>query len=966
MKDDGDIFFTQNGYEYILYKNPDDSKPGLGTINYKDGGLYAGQIDNESFEPFGYGIYTLKDNYMCEGIFEKGGKGYGIITDPKYNEYYSKIPKQYTGELENFKPGGLGKKTIYDDYHREIIYAGRFTDGGNTLLGYSQKTKKISYSPIYYEQFQGTQTGTSVFSEMTLNGKGTRSFKRTDETGNDNKDDRYKWEWGDFENGKLKGLGVHRDGDSNNPNTFYVGDFINNYLDFSKAKHAHHDNVYTSDITDTGRKIKTIVRDIYDYSGHHDFKDAITKIRNTTFDEKEAEKKADIAKKISNATPRNVDMSKIGTTGVLKNKYNGTLKIGEKIHVLHPYGYGTIKFSDNNVFTGSYVDNNNMLGKESNNGKIGFFKINNNGDLKLEKDITDDVKEMVKVVVNKALKVEEEIKDAEKTEFNAKLDEVKTNINKFNDMTFTPLRENEGTIISANQSKYEGDKNEQGDAHGFGRMELKDGSNYEGQFDKGVAKGFGNYTFIAKPKKQEQVKWFFGLFNQEKKTTYTGEFNNGGPNGSVVIKYGSDNKYEGDIISFKSEEKVLICGFGFGALLRDGIQYIGEFKNTFSGLTHVVFEDKSMFDGWFVFTPQEILGFGKRTYTNGDVYKGFCVRGKPRGMGVYIEQNSGLTKWSKTFSGDAVPKDAVQNDVMATMIDEAIKDIMHETKLKDVQTKANEAATKAVEKAKKEVTNATDKATKAVEKAKKEVTNAANKATEAANKATEAVKQAKKEVAKDPQKAYAEAIDGATPKAPDDKNVTKINLDNGDNYVGHVKDDKPHGYGTMTYPNYCTYSGSFINDEFEGLGKIVYHEANTSPLKEYYGFVKGKTPHGYGLGVYKDGQKKEWHVNWVDMNNFKEDDDKNNPKLLDIIKKKIQEDAEKIVNMVPVFEEKQWGMKEYGLASAAIGLGAAGLYYAFSKSKGKSKSKKKRRSKSKSKTKRRSRSRSRSRSKRSE
>ena len=55
-----EIYFTQDGYEYILYKNPDDSKPGLGTIKYKDGGLYAGQIDNESLEPVGYGIYTFQ------------------------------------------------------------------------------------------------------------------------------------------------------------------------------------------------------------------------------------------------------------------------------------------------------------------------------------------------------------------------------------------------------------------------------------------------------------------------------------------------------------------------------------------------------------------------------------------------------------------------------------------------------------------------------------------------------------------------------------------------------------------------------------------------------------------------------------------------------------------------------------------------------------------------------------------
>lgn len=85
------------------------------------------------------------------------------------------------------------------------------------------------------------------------------------------------------------------------------------------------------------------------------------------------------------------------------------------------------------------------------------------------------------------------------------LAEVNTNITKYNELKIQQVTAEEGTIISKNQLKYEGDKNEQGKAHGFGRMELIDGSNYEGQFDKGVAKGFGKYTFIAKTKEQEKL-----------------------------------------------------------------------------------------------------------------------------------------------------------------------------------------------------------------------------------------------------------------------------------------------------------------------------------------------------------------------------------------------------------------------------------------------------------------------------
>ena len=124
--------------------------------------------------------------------------------------------------------------------------------------------------------------------------------------------------------------------------------------------------------------------------------------------------------------------------------------------------------------------------------------------------------------------------------------------------------------------------------------------------------------------------------------------------------------------------------------------------------------------------------------------------------------------------------------------------------------------------------------------------------------------------------------------------------------MGHVRDDKPFGFGTMTYPNCCTYTGSFINSELEGLGKIEYLDNSSSPLKEYHGFVKGPSPHGYGLGVYKDGQKEEYHVEWLNMKDTvlqgqqryynKEHDDKN-PELLQKIKDKIMEDAEIFVKI---------------------------------------------------------------------
>jgi hypothetical protein len=643
------------------------------------------------------------------------------------------------------------------------------------------------------------------------------------------------------------------------------------------------------------------------------------------------------------------------------------------------------------------------------------------------------VKEAKKTAKEAIEKAKEANKNAVKEKFAKKLEEVKKNIEFFNNFEYKKESEQKGTINTANQTKYEGEINE-GMPHGFGRMELKDGSKYEGYFSKGMAQGLGKYEEYWET--IELVQRFFGLYNQEKiitKTlTYTGEFRNGEPNGSVVIESGSEYIYEGDVLSFTSLENVSITKFGYGTAQIDGNQHIGEFKNVLSGLTHDVYKDTSTFDGWLVNTGNAI-GIGIRTYKNGDVYKGFCRYGQPIGMGVYIKKSGGGSKiWSENFDGNNIPDDGVQNDEMETMIDNAIKEIMNETKINEVQTKAKAAAEKAKA--------AAEKAKAAAEKANAEKANA-----EKANADKEKAEKAKAD------EAYTEAIVGATPKEYDAKKVTTVNRADGVHYVGHVKGDKPIGFGKITYPNYCTYTGSFINNsEPEGLGKIEYLDNSGSPLKEYYGFVKGPSPHGYGLGVYKEGQKEEYHVKWLNMQNtvlqakkeyFDKDYDDKNPELLQKIKENIKRDAEKFVDMVPKVAEEEpsgsakeeshkpgnlrgtsltsenasfkswnlrgpentspksrnlrgpentspksgtkeetkketkeessksgtpqstWGKKEYGLAAAAAGIGAAGIYYAFKNSKRKSKSKHRSKSKRKSKSKRRSKRERRSKSK---
>jgi hypothetical protein len=221
----------------------------------------------------------------------------------------------------------------------------------------------------------------------------------------------------------------------------------------------------------------------------------------------------------------------------------------------------------------------------------------------------------------------------------------------------------------------------------------------------------------------------------------------------------------------------------------------------------------------------------------------------------------------------------------------------------------------------------------------------------------------------------------------------QINRANGVQYEGNTTQDgtKAYGFGTVTLPGEYKYTGSIVNNEYEGLGKIEY--LGNSPFKEYYGFVKNGSPHGFGLGVSRN-TKHEYHVEWLDLNQtlnsgktrfFDEDADNSNAELLKIIKTRIKDDALAFARGKPVIttpgsaqnstqnsvhgstqnsahgsvddsaqnsalgctpgcipgstpgctqackpsDDKKWGFKDYSLATAAAGLGAAGLYYAY-------------------------------------
>ncbi len=58
---------------------------------------------------------------------------------------------------------------------------------------------------------------------------------------------------------------------------------------------------------------------------------------------------------------------------------------------------------------------------------------------------------------------------------------------------------------------------------------------------------------------------------------------------------------------------------------------------------------------------------------------------------------------------------------------------------------------------------------------------------------------------------------------------------NGDTYVGEMKNDKPHGYGTYTWPIGEKYVGVFKNDKKHGQGTWTFKAIEEEILGKIFG-----------------------------------------------------------------------------------------------------------------------------------
>lgn len=64
-------------------------------------------------------------------------------------------------------------------------------------------------------------------------------------------------------------------------------------------------------------------------------------------------------------------------------------------------------------------------------------------------------------------------------------------------MSFGSLNSNEASEMKLNLGKYEGDRNEKEERHGYGEALLPNGDMYHGEYQDGKRHGNGTYIFAA-------------------------------------------------------------------------------------------------------------------------------------------------------------------------------------------------------------------------------------------------------------------------------------------------------------------------------------------------------------------------------------------------------------------------------------------------------------------------------------
>ncbi|XP_076113106.1 MORN repeat-containing protein 1-like isoform X9 [Mytilus galloprovincialis] len=157
---------------------------------------------------------------------------------------------------------------------------------------------------------------------------------------------------------------------------------------------------------------------------------------------------------------------------------------------------------------------------------------------------------------------------------------------------FPKLGTGHGVYVFENQYfRYEGEW-VKGKKHGFGKLLLKDGTYYEGQFNQGEITGTG-----------------FKFFS-ETKCKYKGQFLKGEMHGRGIMEFPDSSEYEGNFVHNRKN--------GYGVMRTPLTQYDGGYQGN---MRHG--------EGRMVYAP---MRYDKTS--NGDRYEGYWVADKRHGPGV--------------------------------------------------------------------------------------------------------------------------------------------------------------------------------------------------------------------------------------------------------------------------------------------------------------------------------------------
>eukprot|EP01035_Chromulina_nebulosa_P030749 gene30749-40897_t len=175
---------------------------------------------------------------------------------------------------------------------------------------------------------------------------------------------------------------------------------------------------------------------------------------------------------------------------------------------------------------------------------------------------------------------------------------------------------NFGVMESAFSNGYEGEKNEDGDLHGFGKHTLKDNSVYEGEFKNGRKCGKGIYTFANGMKCEANMDLKRPLVAN---TTLSG-ISNGTFNlrtGHALHEYKAGDVYEGEIfddnfngigtlteVNGTTYTGSFVSGLKSGHGVQkyhNGENYVGQFeRNMYNGKGKLTRNDGTVLDGMWV------------------------------------------------------------------------------------------------------------------------------------------------------------------------------------------------------------------------------------------------------------------------------------------------------------------------------------------------------------------------------